>query len=171
LYPNVRELRACSNEIRPFEEYIKSTTGRVNVAKYTIQKNNVTVKTTTSLDTLNKFTISEKATYRLIVNYVTGCVAKTQPINYYPNSIKVELRSDFPFYITNDSLKICNTIDDSIESSIYVAASDQFSKNYQYVWYKDNSPIKNTDAHVKQVSEGIYQLKVSSGNCTGESKK
>jgi hypothetical protein len=26
-------------------------------------------------------------------------------------------------------------------------------------------------AHVKQVSEGIYQLKVSSGNCTGESKK
>ena len=171
LYPNVRELRACSNEIRPFEEYIKSTTGRVNVAKYTIQKNNVTVKTTTSLDTLNKFTISEKATYRLIVNYVTGCVAKTQPINYYPNSIKVELRSDYPFYITNDSLKICNTIDDSIESSIYVAASDQFSKNYQYVWYKDNSPIKNTDAHVKQVSEGIYQLKVSSGNCTGESKK
>jgi hypothetical protein len=76
LYPNVRELRTCSNEIRPFEEYIKSTTGRVNVAKYTIQKNNVTVKTTTSLDTLNKFTISEKATYRLIVNYETGCVAK-----------------------------------------------------------------------------------------------
>ncbi|WP_066217851.1 gliding motility-associated C-terminal domain-containing protein [Formosa haliotis] len=106
-------------------------------------------------ETTSQLTVSESGSYYCIVDY-GNCV-----MDSYSNIVDVNVISDIKPIISseNNANAICNG------GSTLLTSNFQDS-SFTFTWFKDNSPIANSDAPTYNATQpGLYHVTIDNGSC------